>query len=76
MAAFTWTDDTPYIVEAIKQIGNEMNYKAGTRVFEKDAKFSDFEGWQYAPEITAQSAILQRAQTLKEFRTLPARLPS
>lgn len=64
----TWEntqDDSEFIVLAMAQIANEIE---GFAVADKELQFSDFQGVPYDESTSAQSAILQRAASLKEYR--------
>ena len=61
MLAWETQDDTPYIEIAMTQIADELKLR-GRLVF------SSFQGMMYDPDTTAQSAILQRAASLKESK--------
>ena len=59
-------NDNDFVVAAIQQIAKELRWD---KIFGKldGWKFSDFAGVMYNAETSAQSAILMRAATLKEF---------
>jgi hypothetical protein len=63
MIAWETQDDTGFVETAMQQIAKEL--KLSTSV-QRCPRFSDFNGIQYDDETSAQSAILQRAATLKE----------
>lgn len=58
-------NDNQFVIAAMKQIAKEI--KDFPIPESRDLKFSDFHGWMYDVELSAQSAILMRAATLKEF---------
>jgi hypothetical protein len=75
MMAWETQDDTEFVVLAMSQIAEELIEKITDGPTAKklcgdssSLKFSDFTGVMYDESTSAQSAILQRAATLKEYR--------
>jgi hypothetical protein len=68
MLAWETRNDNEFVTVAMAQIAQELRERTGLLLLTNDLKFSSFEGLLYDSETSAQSAILQRAATLKESK--------